>query len=81
MIPLSAIKTAAEILGIAAPLLVEGLKAVKCAIEDCDVPLNPPTAPDLLSRANANRNELDRIATGTDRASINRVLHSDMDEI
>lgn len=69
MIPLSAVKDAATILGVALPVLVEALKLVKCAVEDCDVELLPADAPDLLTRSLENRTDLARRATRTDRAS------------
>lgn len=52
-----------------------------CSVEGCDVELLAPRAPDLRGRALADELELDRIATGTDRASVRRRLAGDADEI
>lgn len=70
MITLAQAKTIAEIAGVALPVLIEAFKAAKCAIDGCDVELRPTDAPDLHRRASENLIALDRIATRTDRASI-----------
>jgi hypothetical protein len=64
-----------------ATAIARGLIESGCTVEGCDVELLAPRAPDLRGEALADEIELDRIATGTDKASIRRRLRGDADEV
>ena len=53
MIPASAVIEAARILQVAVPVLVEGLRLMKCVVEACEVELVDKDAPDVAARFRA----------------------------
>lgn len=64
--------------------IAQGFVDAGCTVEGCDadIELRPPRAPDLRGRALADEIELDRIATGTDKASVRaRLDRDDADEV
>ena len=76
MTTIQAIELAAA-LGIAAAKVISALRDMDCLT--CDPVLEPADAPDLLGESLANRNDLARRATGTDRASIDAALSANDD--